>query len=921
MIDVFIEAANEMSRPWMVWILSSLLDSSLLLVGMTLLWWAIRRHAAPQVGYILFLLIPLKLILPLNVAAPSVIARMAPSVIIGHWMASFDNHSVASIDEVPQAPVQATSPLQRDSTLPVIPQASAIPITTALPETASMAAPQTAVEHSLQRVAETKVLSPLRYEAWLMLGWTGIVILLLGRLVFFQIRFRTRIQPLQNSECLPSDIDLHSLCQRAGIHQNIQLVVSDQVTVPAVFGITRPVILLPHTIAATLSTQQLQWVLLHELAHIRRRDLLVVGFQNLVTALQFFNPAIWIANRIIHQLREYACDDLAVALNNGSAVDPGEAFLAILRQANRPPRNHFGALGIFGLDPRSACFDRVRRLIDTERPLRTKLGGLSTCALLLIAFIVLPRIHAANAPAESQTTKNSATPKQPAAEAVEPLARDVGQFELQVVDPDGKPVTQSNIEFRGTTIPTSAQILQGKFTKAGRYGAFVDTDADGRVVISFPREPDSFSVNIEIPGFAPYSAEWSSQSHPEPIPARFTVKLSPAWSVGSIVVDGQGKPVAGVEVRPSIKFLRRPGDTSELGIGARRKTDEAGRWRFDSTPSSKDEVWVEISHPDFKPLRRALSRSEFGIGQGQEPLGKIVLDPGLTVRGTVTDEDGNPIADALVRSKFMNDIRQTTTKLDGSYELLGCESRMAKIVVSAKGRAIDKKELRIVPEMDPVNFELTQGRTIRIRVLDKNEKPLPKARIFFQKWRGDFYDYFEFGNVNQYTNEQGAWEWNEAPVDGFQADICHPNGMYLSHQPLIARDEEYVFHPPGPLVITGNVIDATTKMPLKKFDVVPGFRFDNGELYWEQKGRFTASDGKYRLQQRDGRMAYLVRIEASGYRTEVSRDIKPDEENTTVEFELKPARDITGVVVAPDGTLAVGARIAVAIAGTQLSIR
>src|SRR5206468_1173746 len=135
------------------------------------------------------------------------------------------------------------------------------------------------------------------------------------------------------------------------------------------------------------------------------------------------------------------------------------------------------------------------------------------------------------------------------------------------------------------------------------------------------------------------------------------------------------------------------------------------------------------------PLRRPLTRAEFGLERGREAAARIVLDRGLAVTGRVTDEVGNPIAGALVRTKFLNDIREARTNSDGTYTLAGCEPRTAKIVVSAKGRATDMRELRIDPEMGPVDFRMKPGGKVRVRVVDEQGRPVPKARIFFQWWR------------------------------------------------------------------------------------------------------------------------------------------------------------------------------------------
>src|SRR5262249_34750856 len=159
-------------------------------------------------------------------------------------------------------------------------------------------------------------------------------------------------------------------------------------------------------------------------------------------------------------------------------------------------------------------------------------------------------------------------------------------------------------------------------------------------------------------------------------------------------------------------------------------------------------------HPGFMPIRRQLARREFGIEPGRKPSGKIVLDRGLTVTGKVTDEAGTPIAGALVRTKFWNDIREARTGPDGLYRLPGCEPKPARLVVSASGRATDLKELNIEPGMGPVDFRMKPGGTVRVRVVDQQGNPVPRTRIFFQRWRG-MTQYFEFAQVNQYADDQG----------------------------------------------------------------------------------------------------------------------------------------------------------------------
>ena len=109
------------------------------------------------------------------------------------------------------------------------------------------------------------------------------------------------------------------------------------------------------------------------------------------------------------------------------------------------------------------------------------------------------------------------------------------------------------------------------------------------------------------------------------------------------------------------------------------------------------------------------------------------------------------------------------------------------------------------------------------------------------------FEYFEFDHVSQYADEKGVWVWNEAPLDEFKADICPPDGMELELQPLIARAEEYVFRTSPALVVSGKVVDAVTKEPIKKFRVVPGFRSAEKEMHCARSENYVASDGQYRI--------------------------------------------------------------------------
>lgn len=111
-----------------------------------------------------------------------------------------------------------------------------------------------------------------------------------------------------NANLLMNDILLYCR-KRMRIKGPVHLRVCDEGTRPAVCGLFSPVILVPRNLAPTLGSRHLRAVLLHQLAHVKRRDVWVNMFQNVVQVLYFYNPFFWLANAVIRRLREQAADE------------------------------------------------------------------------------------------------------------------------------------------------------------------------------------------------------------------------------------------------------------------------------------------------------------------------------------------------------------------------------------------------------------------------------------------------------------------------------------------------------------------------------------------------------------------------------------------------------------------------------------
>jgi TonB family protein len=168
----------------------------------------------------------------------------------------------------------------------------------------------------------------------------------------------------------------------------IQLLESCLADTPMVLGHFRPIILMPIGLLAGLTSEHIEAILLHELAHIRRFDYLVNVLQRSVEGLLFYNPALWWISRVIRAERENCCDDVAVAIS-GNAHEYAAA-LAVLEQNRWPGREP--AVAATG----GNLVKRIRRLLYPEGPNGGWTPLFGTVILMATAAVTLAGLQSAS---------------------------------------------------------------------------------------------------------------------------------------------------------------------------------------------------------------------------------------------------------------------------------------------------------------------------------------------------------------------------------------------------------------------------------------------------------------------------------------------------------------------------------------------
>lgn len=170
----------------------------------------------------------------------------------------------------------------------------------------------------------------------LLLLWLAGAMMIGGYLIwsnFFLWRIVKRERPLLNQKTL----ELFEECkERMGVQTLVGLIPSARIKSPALFGFIRPRLLLPLEMLGEASREEMQYVFLHELAHLKHRDIYLGWLTSLLQILHWFNPLVWFAFHRMRADRELSCDALVLArTGNEKSQEYGRAIVGLLRRFSR----------------------------------------------------------------------------------------------------------------------------------------------------------------------------------------------------------------------------------------------------------------------------------------------------------------------------------------------------------------------------------------------------------------------------------------------------------------------------------------------------------------------------------------------------------------------------------------------------------
>ena len=354
-MNSFIETLNQCGGNFLSFAWPMLWQSSLLIVALLAFDFLFRRKLRASIRYALWLVVLVKLCVPPTLALPTSPAwwlhKTSPSVAAKaepHYTVTYDN---GPLPEIPQASLPAFVPPK--------------PVMT--------------------------------FTAWLLVASTVVSSALLLWLLVRWWQITRQVRRAATSERLTALAD--EAQKFVGMKFKVQVKLTANSMSPAVCGLFRPAVLIPQALAENFSDEQLRAVLLHELIHLRRRDVWLNFFQALLQIFYWWHPLVWLANARIRQVREEAVDDAVMLVLRDEAESYAPTLLEVAKLALNRPLASLGLVGI--LESRHALRQRIERLVDFRPPRHAGLTLVSLLGILAFTAVAVP-MGGALGPVEKQ---------------------------------------------------------------------------------------------------------------------------------------------------------------------------------------------------------------------------------------------------------------------------------------------------------------------------------------------------------------------------------------------------------------------------------------------------------------------------------------------------------------------------------------
>jgi beta-lactamase regulating signal transducer with metallopeptidase domain len=565
--------------------------------------------------------------------------------------------------------------------------------------------------------------------------------------------------------------------ERMGTCRSVTLLRGGPATVPLTWGVLRPIIVVPEE-ADEWPEDRKRAVLLHELAHIRRFDCLTHWLGLTACAVYWFNPLAWWAAFRVRIEREQACDDLV--LEAGERPSDYAAQLLSVAFSLRPARAV--APAAMPMARPSGLETRLRAILDAQRnrrgPARWLVGACLAAVLAVTATLAMVRLVAKEPP--------------------HPVVSG------QVVGPSGKPLDAAEV----VVVASRSRWRNGEFVKpTAQLLGRSRCDDRGQFRIGLTSEPESDEGPVILVAIARNHGFVARELTDLDAAIKGPIRLPLEQPVEVRLVDLEGSPIAGAEIRPAGVYPAKGGTglatyllSHDLMAPLAQKwtTDRDGRFTVRGYGPDHT-TFLDVRAPRFgkQDLRLEIKA---GVGTSTLTLGRAHI-----VEGHVTLGKNGPAAvgariEALTMSEkhgigmHLGDAEVTTDK-DGHYRIDAAPGASIVLKVFPPREGADAYLMRgdlVVPGdtvASRVDFALPKGVLVRGRVIEAGtSRPVAGAVLHHQAHERNN-PYFIKGNPARFnpdeqrvvTTADGSFRLGVMPGPGYLV-VKGPTADYVHEE-------------------------------------------------------------------------------------------------------------------------------------------
>ncbi len=407
------------------------------------------------------------------------------------------------------------------------------------------------------------------------------------------------------------------------------------------------------------------------------------------------------------------------------------------------------------------------------------------------------------------------------------------------------------------------------------------------------------------------------------VPDQHTVTMSRTTVIGGLVAGRDGTLLSDAEITVNGTTQDAAGQYVEFEFD-RIRSDAAGQWRSSRVPQDFSSLTFAVSHPEFRPSEYfqtdedEASDEEVSRRDLIQNEARFVLDPGISIRGTISSPSGHPVVGARITLQNNDEPPATETRLsqpDGSYRFVVMEESQFNLVVESKDFSPQHRIINATEDLPEQSFDLAPGRKINGQVTDKDGKPIDGAFVRVLSWND-----LPLIQWSTETDREGHFSWSNVPTGMVILEVSKAG--FNQSQLTLGDNSSPKILLSKTFLLTGSVVDADTGEPIPEFTVVRGRAWGGGateQVSWEFHTAKTGRDGRLSVEQDPRRptpfgMNIKYLISAKGYLPETSDTIQSSGWHK-LDFRLMKGRGPHGKVTLPDGSPAIGAEVVLLGAG------